>query len=242
MSATLDPAWVLSQRPYGNSGRLVEFFSLAHGRCGAVARGVHRKAPGGQPAQLLQPFQPLLIEVRGRGELKTLSRVEPAGLAHRLSGNTSLCGLYLNELLLRVLPRFDAHPTLFAQYGAALEVLDDGRLEPALRRFELDLLRELGYHMIWDCDAEGAVIDAQSDYQFLLQQGFVPTLTQVAACRGEHLLEIATWLEGGVDTLSAPAMTVLKAVNRQALAPLLGDRPLQTRLLAMALNRGGEAS
>ena len=69
MSAGLEPAWVLSQRPYGNSGKLLELFTLNQGRLGAVARGVHRKAHGGQTAHLLQPFQPLLVATRGRGRV-----------------------------------------------------------------------------------------------------------------------------------------------------------------------------
>ena len=53
---------------------------------------------------------------------------------------------YMNELLLRLLPREDAHPLLFDAYDFALQQLSGGtRAAGALRRFEWTLLRETGY-------------------------------------------------------------------------------------------------
>lgn len=61
---------------------------------------------------------------------------------------------YMNELLLRLLPREDAHPLLFDAYQTALEQL--AGIDPlperlpvsgVLRRFEWVLLQETGYGM-----------------------------------------------------------------------------------------------
>ncbi|MEE4204442.1 MAG: DNA repair protein RecO [Halieaceae bacterium] len=242
MSAALEPAWVLSQRPYGNGGKLLELFAVQQGRLGAVARGIHRKAHGGQPAHLLQPFQPLLIVARGRGELKTLTHIEPAGLAYRLEGNRSLCGFYLNELLLRMLARFDPHPELFAHYGEALEALTVGDVAPPLRRFEVQLLQELGYRMSWDSDADGNPLVAAQHYQFYPESGFQAVAGELTSgtLLGSELLEIGAWLAGTKPVPGDNAMKHLKQITRLALSPLLGDRPLQTRLMANSLNWAGE--
>lgn len=243
MSAGLEPAWVLSQQPYGNSGKLIELFALNQGRLGAIARGVHRKAHGGQPAHLLQPFQPLLVAARGRGELKTLGHVEAAGLACRLEGNRSLCGFYLNELLLRVLARFDPHPELFAHYGEALAALVQGAVEPPLRRFEVQLLAELGYRISWNVAADGAPVDTRAAYQFFPDAGFTPAqeAPKSGAISGRELLAIHDWLEDETAVPDETGLKVLKQVTRTALAPLLGDRPLQTRLMAGSLNWGSQS-
>lgn len=237
MSAGLAPAWVISQRPYGNSGRLVEFFTANQGRLSAVARGVHRKTAGGQPAQLLQVFYPLLIEVAGRSELKSLARLEPAGVALRPAGNAALCGMYLNELVLRLLPRFDPHPQLFASYGVTLEQLTAGVLEPALRRFEIQLLSELGYTINWLADARGNSLDPQQQYEFVPDQGFWPRgQPGGATVAGETLLEIARWLQSDGAALSSQSLRWARQLTRQAMAPLLGEKPLLTRELAQRLD------
>jgi DNA repair protein RecO (recombination protein O) len=63
------------------------------------------------------------------------------------TGDALLSGYYLNELLLRLLARDDPHPALFDAYAAAVQVLASEHgdaLQPALRAFELLLLREIG--------------------------------------------------------------------------------------------------
>jgi DNA repair protein RecO (recombination protein O) len=63
------------------------------------------------------------------------------------TGDALLSGYYLNELLLRLLARDDPYPRLFDAYAAAVAMLasEHGEArEPALRAFELVLLREIG--------------------------------------------------------------------------------------------------
>ena len=127
--STQQPAWVLSRKHYGDNGLLVEFFTAECGRCGAVVRGANRKKRGGSFAMLLQPFQPLLVSLVGKSELKYLRQ---AGAPPRmlLRGESLMSGLYLNELLSRVLPRFDAMPSVFVEYSRAIERLHT--TQPAL--------------------------------------------------------------------------------------------------------------
>jgi hypothetical protein len=54
-----------------------------------------------------------------------------------LIGEALFSGLYLNELLIRLLPAEDPHPGVFDHYAATLLALAEGRpLEPLLRSFE----------------------------------------------------------------------------------------------------------
>ena len=73
----------------------------------------------------VQPFQPLLVSLRGRGEVQTLVAAEPAGPPVSLQGKQLYCGLYLNELLLKLTARADPNPPLFDDYAEALTLLSE---------------------------------------------------------------------------------------------------------------------
>jgi DNA repair protein RecO (recombination protein O) len=70
-----------------------------------------------------------------------------------------MCGFYLNELLLRLLPRDDPHEALFDAYGEALAASRRRRRSVVLRGFEKRLLAELGYAPLLDRDAASRPID-----------------------------------------------------------------------------------
>ena len=75
------------------------------------------------------------------------------------TGDALLSGYYLNELLLRLLARDDPHPRLFDAYAGAVHVLGSEHgeaLQPALRAFELLLLREIGLLPALDLQTEHA--------------------------------------------------------------------------------------
>jgi len=138
------PAFVLHTYAYRETSVIVEAFTAEYGRVAVVARGARR--PRSDLRGLLQAFQPLLLSWSGQAELKTLLKAEWRGGLPRIGGSALLCGFYLNELLLKLLPREDPHPRLYATYEAALAELAAGSDEaPVLRRFELLLLAELGY-------------------------------------------------------------------------------------------------
>ena len=69
-----------------------------------------------------------------------------------------MCGFYLNELLLRLLPRDDPHEALFDVYGKALAraVAAATAQAAVLRSFEKRLLAELGYAPLLERDAASA--------------------------------------------------------------------------------------
>ncbi len=236
---TLEPAWVLHRQAYGDSGFLVELFTAQTGRLTAVARGARRKARGGAVIGLLQPFAPLLVSWSGRGELKTLKRVEVAAAALSLQGRAMFSALYVNELLTRLLPRFDPTPELFSQYGQVLQQLTEGLEAPVLRDFELALLAELGYAQVFAVDGHGDAIEPEGHYRYIPGEGFFRHTNALSQPIPPELFSGALLLE--VDqalsqkaALSSAGHQVLKMINRQALDHLLGGKPLQSRELMRA--------
>src|SRR5690606_28170120 len=97
----LQPAYVLHAQPFQNTSLLVDFLCLDYGRLRAVVKGARR--PKSRLRALLQPFQPLLISLVGRGELKSLSAAESSVPALQLQGVRLFSAMYLNELLTRLL-------------------------------------------------------------------------------------------------------------------------------------------
>lgn len=216
------PAFVLHSRSYKESSSLVDLLT-PQGRLRAVLRGARGKA-----GSLVRPFIPLELELRGRGELKTVARLETAGIPTLLSGDALFSGLYLNELLIRLLPAEDAHPELFQHYAATLPLLAVGQpLEPLLRAFEWRLLEELGYGFSLGEDLAGRPIDPQGLYRLLPEAGLEPVgQFQPGVFQGSDLLAMAAtqWSTPGV-------LAAAKRLMRQALAPHLGGRPLVSREL-----------
>ena len=101
---------------------IVQTFSRDHG-CGHGRQG--RQAPYSVLRPVLSAFQPLLLSWTGNGEVKTLTRAEIMGI-RPLGGTALMSAWYMNELLLRLLPREDAHPLLYDAYDMALQQLSGG--------------------------------------------------------------------------------------------------------------------
>jgi len=164
------PAYALHTRRYGDTSLLVELFGPDTGRAAAIARGAFT-AKGS--ASRLQPFQPLLIALRGRGEVQTITAFESSGPTHRLSGTRLYCGFYLNELLMKLTARSDPNPPLYHAYVATLEELQRADTpEPVLRRFEVDLLAHLGHRLVLETDCEGRRLDDDSRYVYHIDRGY----------------------------------------------------------------------
>lgn len=243
MRVKLQPAYILHSRPYRDSSALIEAISAEYGRISLVAKGARRRSRGGSASALLQPFIPLLLSFSGRGELKTLTATEAAGSAVVLRGEDLFSAMYVNELLVRLLHRDDAHPRLFAIYGQTLEALSGQYpVGGVLRRFELSLLDELGYGFELDRDgATGEVLQADGWYHLDPDRGLVAQLGAPDPSRpayaGADLLAMA----GG--ELDGEVRLTAKRLLRQALAAHLGGLPLKSRdlfLRGRAVTQSGE--
>ena len=206
MRVEQQPGFILHSRPYRETSLLLEVLSRDHGRVGLVARGV-RSARSRTPRALLQPLMLLNFAWSGQGELATLTAAEAAGAPLALTGEALLCGLYLNELITRLLPRADPHPDIFFAYAETLERLRGKNTHAwQLRRFERDLLGDLGYGLVLEHEAESdAPIDAASEYAYRLDAGPVPwrDVRDGLKLRGTALLALATDQEPNAEDLAS---------------------------------------
>ena len=158
------PAYVLHARPWRETSLIVEMLTRDHGRVGLVARGV--QGPKRHPLRAaLQPLQHVRVDYVQRGELGRLVQAEALDVAPPLHGDTLLGAFYVNELLLRLLPRQDAADAVFARYGALrAEFAGAAPLAWTLRRFERDLLELLGYGLPLAHTDDGEPVDPAARY------------------------------------------------------------------------------
>ena len=112
------PAFVLHSYPFRETSLIVEVFSRDYGRVALLARGARRARS--VLRGVLMAFQPLELSWAGKGEVQTLMKAEWQGGQPLLTGKALFCGYYLNELLVNLLPREDAHPRLFSFYAEIL--------------------------------------------------------------------------------------------------------------------------
>ncbi len=225
-------SYLLHCKPYSNSSLLVECFTSEHGRFPAIAKGVKRSKKAGHA--LLQPFNSLLINFSGRGEVKTLSGYEQENESIILKGKNLYCGFYLNEVLMRILARNDPHAELFDHYENTLKELSSTTdVEPVLRSFEVVLLNELGYGLLLDQEAEtGKQINHDSFYEFEIEYGPKEINRPYRnAINGSTLHALA-----GNIPYHDREKSQARMLMRRVLAHYLGDRPLKSRELFKSIS------
>ena len=231
-----EPAFVLHSRSYRESSELLEAFTLHHGRIGLVAKGAKRnKSPFRGTLRL---FQPLLISWSGRGDLVTLRTVECSTTVSDLGGTSLMAGFYVNELVLALLRRSDPYSELFAHYTATLASLagaaDD--VEAVLRRFEISLLREIGYGLSLNQDSVNNVdLRPAQRYEYRIERG--PVLVD-ASCTSEMVFTGAELLAIGQGNFcEQTTLSGAKRLLRNVLDHHLGGRQLKTRGVFAAMKR-----
>jgi DNA repair protein RecO (recombination protein O) len=214
-----EPGYVLHTYPYMETSLIVEAFTRSHGRVSVIARGARR--PRSAMRGVLLSFHPLRLGWSGSGELGNLISAEWSGAIQPLAGRGLMCGFYLNELLLRLLPRDDAHELLFDFYGEALRGLSAGTEQGAvLRSFEKRLLAELGYAPLLEREAaSGAPIEPERRYVYEPDRG---PLALRNSHSGELTVSGQTLLDLAADEYTRPetrdeARTLLRALIGQRL-------------------------
>lgn len=225
-------AYVLNRRAYRETSYLVDFFTLECGKVSAVARGVRNSKSDRK--SLLQAFQPLRIQLSGKTELKNLTQAESQSPAITLTGDALFCGMYVNELINRIMPAGLESSAMFAAYTqalASLATLDDR--EMSLRRFEFSLLEEMGLMPDWDIDArQEAPVLPELWYGYASDEGMVAVLpSDKNRIQGKTLLALSR------GEWHADSRLAAKRLSRQILGPLLGQKPLKSRELFATLRR-----
>ncbi|QSX41605.1 DNA repair protein RecO [Shewanella cyperi] len=225
----MERGYLLHLRPYRESSAIVQLLVDGQGRVDAVARlGSGKRTV----KALLQPFQPLLFSLAGRGELKNLQQPEAYAPAVPLGGDALYAGMYLNELLIRCLSHGHAGEGLFLAYHQTLMRLALGMDQACLRYFELALLSELGTCPPLAEDALGNVVQADSHYSWRPQLGLAPDSRGDIA--GHTLLALSN------KELQSEQLRQAKLLLRQLLAPFVGDKPLASRELFRRRHGGNQ--
>jgi DNA repair protein RecO (recombination protein O) len=227
------PAYVLHTHPFKETSLIVEAFTRDHGRIVLVARGARR--PRSALRGQLMAFQPLELGWFGQSEMHTLAKVEWIGGQPLIQGQALLLGFYMNELLLKLLPREDAHPALFQAYAEAVQALAVGEPSQAsLRRFEKTLLRELGYGLTLDREADsGRPVEPQRRYAYVLERG--PVLLGGEVGEAESFSGRALLAMARDDFSDAETLAQCKQLMRMLIQHYLGGQRLSSRRVFMEL-------
>jgi len=228
-----EAAYVLHVYPFRETSLIAEIISRGHGRIAVVARGARR--PRSAVRGLLMAFQPLELAWYGRGEVRTLAKADWSGGQPLLHGPSLLLGYYMNELLLKLLPKDDPHPALFDAYADGVRALADAEADQAsLRRFEIALLRELGYGLTLDRDAEtGQAVDPARSYHWIIERGAVEAATpygDAPVFSGRALRAIAGSALDDAETLAQ-----CKQLMRMLITHYLGGQTLSSRRVFLDL-------
>jgi DNA repair protein RecO (recombination protein O) len=226
-----EPGYVLHTYPYMETSLIVEAFTRRFGRVSLLARGARR--PRSATRGVLLAFYPLRLGWSGSSELATLMGAEWAGGLRPLHGRGLMCGFYLNELVLRLLPREDPHENLFDAYGDAIGRLSAGEpVAGVLRVFEKRLLAELGYAPVFDREAAtGAPIEPGGSYAYEPDRG------PVRSSRGDLLVSGRTLLDLAADDYSrAETRDEARYLMRALIGQRLHGQVLHTRSVLMELN------
>lgn len=240
-------AYVLHTHDWSETSLIVELFTRAQGRIVVAAKGAKR--PTSNFRAVLLPFQPLLAQLGKapadeHAEIFNLRSAEWAGGQPLLDAAAMFSGYYANELLLKLLARQDAHPALFDAYADTLGALGAGDDEgPALRAFELVLLRELGWLPELDITTLTAQPVAPDTRYTLTAEGGVIAQAEGLPGRTWVALEaaLAHQAQAGsaaaLRAASSPVATALRGPLRQLLHYHLGPTPLRTRQVWQGVQR-----
>lgn len=231
------PAWLLHHRPFQDSSRILDIFSRDHGRLSLVARG--SRSARSKLKGILRPFLPLQLSWVIRSDLGTLTGAEMDGAPISLLGDSLLSAYYINELLLNFLHRHDPQPEIFAAYQITINELNaQHNVAMVLRRFELELLRLLGYALNLDHDTEtGDELNPDREYEYRVERGPVP----VASREGPMVFTGAELIAIAREEFSDP-VTLKHAgrLLRQVIAWHLDGKELKSRRVLKELRRGVE--
>jgi DNA repair protein RecO (recombination protein O) len=228
MQHDLQLAYILHSRPYRETSLLLDAFTLEHGRIALVARGVKRGRA--KLSAILQPFLALNMAWYGNGELVTLTHVEQVAVAPSFSVKRTICGLYINELLTKILPKWDPCEQLFAAYQLALQELHQPQMfeQATLRKFEKQLLKSIGYGLQLTTEVTTG-LTIEPDQYYILDPLLGPRLT--TADNLDAVLGLSLLALDADDYSSEAVLADLKRVMRYVLAHHLGSNKIIAREL-----------
>ena len=165
--------FLLHARSFGDTSIIADVFTESSGKVSIMAKGA--KNPRSKFFGHLLPFSALRIIVTGKSEMKTLTQIDSNFLSQSVKGPHDLYTyLYVNELMMRLLPKGLPNQELYDLYQNFVELARaDAISELDLRAFELDLLDVLGYGINFDTDSkENTEFKDSIIYSYIPEKGF----------------------------------------------------------------------
>ena len=225
-----DNCFLLHQRSYGETSIIADVFTQKSGKISFIAKGA--KKPKSKFFGYLVPFQKLKITYSGRSELKTLTSIDRdlASNSNTFS-KVSYSLLYINELLMKLLPKDAKHEELFVLYDEFLKKINkNNNLEISLRHFELDLLDMLGYGFDYDSEIDSNdPIKAELSYVFVSERGF--RKSNSSSFKGKDILSIKK------RKLEDVPLKYLKEITTKAIGICLEGKDLTSRKIFKSIKK-----
>ena len=225
-----DSCFLLHQRSYGETSIIADVFTQKSGKISFIAKGA--KKPKSKFFGYLVPFQKLEINFSGRSELKTLTSIDRdlASNSNTFS-KVSYSLLYINELLMKLLPKDAKHEELFVLYDEFLKKINkNNNLEISLRHFELDLLDMLGYGFDYDSEIDSnEPIEAELSYVFVSERGF--RKSNSSSFKGKDILSIKK------RKLEDVPLKYLKEITTKAIGICLEGKDLASRKIFKSIKK-----
>ena len=225
-----DNCFLLHQRSYGETSIIADVFTQKSGKISFIAKGA--KKPKSKFFGYLVPFQKLKITFSGRSELKTLTSIDRdlASNSNTFS-KVSYSLLYINELLMKLLPKDAKHEELFVLYDEFLKKINkNNNLEISLRHFELDLLDMLGYGFDYDSEIDSnKPIEAELSYVFVSERGF--RKSNSSSFKGKDILSIKK------RKLEDVPLKYLKEITTKAIGICLEGKDLASRKIFKSIKK-----
>ena len=225
-----DSCFLLHQRSYGETSIIADVFTQKSGKISFIAKGA--KKPKSKFFGYLVPFQKLEITFSGRSELKTLTSIDRdlASNSNTFS-KVSYSLLYINELLMKLLPKDAKHEELFVLYEEFLKKINkNNNLEISLRHFELDLLDMLGYGFDYDSEIDSnEPIKAELSYVFVSERGF--RKSNSSSFKGKDILSIKK------RKLEDVPLKYLKEITTKAIGICLEGKDLTSRKIFKSIKK-----
>ena len=218
-----EPCFLLHARSFGDTSIIADVFTESSGKISIMAKGA--KNPRSKFFGHLLPFSALRIIVTGKSEMKTLTQIDSNFASQSVKGPHDLYTyLYVNELMMRLLPKGLPNQELYDLYQKFVELARaDAISDLDLRVFELNLLDVLGYGINFDTDSkENSEFKEATLYSFIPEKGFHHT-NDANGFSAQEIRAIKNRALEGIDKLK------LKQLLQVAIGACLDGRELSSR-------------
>ena len=215
--------FLLHARSFGDTSIIADVFTESSGKISIMAKGA--KNPRSKFFGHLLPFSALRIIVTGKSEMKTLTQIDSNFTSQSVKGPHDLYTyLYVNELMMRLLPKGLPNQELYDLYQKFVELARaDAISDLDLRVFELNLLDVLGYGINFDTDSmENSEFKEATLYSFIPEKGFHRT-NDANGFSAQEIRAIKNRALEGIDKLK------LKQLLQVAIGACLDGRELSSR-------------